>query len=67
MPQPNVQIPNKVQIQVTSTEWPWRSADDKEKLTTYNEPPAAGPIVLKSDIEDIEMPFAAPLCSWDWS
>lgn len=33
---------------------------------TYKEPPAAGPIALKRDIADIEIPLAAPLCSWDW-
>lgn len=28
---------------------------------THKEPPAAGPIALKKDIADIDIPFAAPL------
>nr|GMC84213.1 hypothetical protein Iba_chr04cCG9450 [Ipomoea batatas] len=35
--------------------------------TTHIAPPAAGPMALKRDIADIEMPLAAPLCSWDWN
>lgn len=36
-----------------------------EKSATHKEPPAAGPTALNRDIADIDMPFAAPLCSWD--
>ena len=33
------------------------------KYETYSKPPPAGPTALNRDIADIEIPFAAPLCS----